>query len=150
MNETKLNIDNGLYLQNYYDFKCECKENFVGKRCETKINICDNQTCSGNGLCTIRNENFANESIECKCFGIGLYEGKYCELVTRKMVVIQAVKKTTSYIAIIAICLFYCLIFSSDLHNYYVKKEKKMKKFEKNQMKFSRISDNSNRVTPLA
>ncbi len=133
LNETELNVDNNLYLQNYYDYKCHCKENFIGKRCEYKINICENETCSGNGLCIIQNENHVNETIACKCFGIGLYEGKYCEHETTKLVVIQVVKKTTSYIAIIVIITFYCLIFSSDLVNYFMKKKAKTFLKPKNQ-----------------
>ena len=124
LNETKPN-SNGLYLQNYYDYKCHCKENFIGRKCEMKINICDNETCSGNGICSIQNENKANETIECKCFGTGLYEGKYCQLKTTKKKVIEVTTRTTYYIAIVVLVSLYTIAVLSDLHSFYASKKNK-------------------------
>jgi WD40 repeat protein len=119
------------------DFKCECKNGFYGKRCENKINLCQNETCSGNGICqVIRNELFQNESIECKCFGIGQFEGEKFEIQTLKSKIRQTTIRTTYIIAIIILVLFYSLIFASDVFNYLIKKkEKQLNKEKKSKQK---------------
>ena len=51
-----------------FDFKCHCKDNFYGKRCENKINLCQNETCSGNGLCKSKNTTIKCEFLVSICF----------------------------------------------------------------------------------
>ena len=86
-----------------FDFKCFCKDGFYGKRCQHKINLCENETCSGNGICQVisNNQSKYGESIECKCFGIGQYEGKSCETKTVQAIIRQTTVKTTYIIAIV-------------------------------------------------
>jgi WD40 repeat protein len=99
------------------DFKCQCKSKlFYGKRCENKINLCKNETCSGNGLCKLINENELNETTKCECFGKGWYEGEKCEITSLKQTIIKAVIKTTVYVAIGVVIIFFALIISMDIH----------------------------------
>jgi hypothetical protein len=135
------NIQNGTRFnqntqksENYYtDFFCTCKEKFYGKRCELKINPCQNETCSGNGICKVIDNGSLNETIKCECFGINSFEGEKCEKKSLKMVVHETTVKTTTYIAIIAVICFYSLIAAMDFHKYFWKvnapsKRKNLKK----------------------
>jgi len=88
----------------------------------------ENETCSGNGICKVITSkdiipHQTNESIECKCFGIDQFKGKSCEIKTIKYIVRQITVKTTYYVAIIVLIAFYLLIFSSDLINFFIKKD---------------------------
>ena len=114
------------------DFECLCKDKskYFGKRCENKVNLCYNEKCSGNGLCKIQNENEINETIRCECFGIGLYEGEKCQAKSTKLIIIQTTIKTTSYIAIICIILFYVFVVTLDVH-YLVTQPNKKKVIKK-------------------
>ena len=114
--------ENGNNQQNI-DFRCECKDSskYYGKRCEHKINLCQNEKCSGNGLCKIINENQQNETIKCECFGFGLYEGEKCQIKSSKLKVIQTIIKSTTYIAVLIIIIFYLLIFMLDVHTFLTK-----------------------------
>ena len=72
------------FPQNVYStFNCICNKNFYGRRCENKVDLCQNETCSGNGLCKV---NQINETIYCDCFGINSFEGDKCETKTAKTV----------------------------------------------------------------
>jgi hypothetical protein len=105
------------------DFKCQCKSKlFYGKRCENKINLCKNETCSGNGLCKLINENELNETTKCECFGKGWYEGEKCEITTLKQKIIKVSIKTTVYVAVGVVIIFFALIISMDLHKFMTKK----------------------------
>ena len=72
----------------------------------------------------VQNENELNETIRCECFGFGLYEGEKCQTKSTKLIVIQTTIKTTSYIAIMSIILFYLMVFLSDIHNVLTKSNK--------------------------
>ena len=127
------NVQNGTYfnqdtqqIENYYsDFICSCKDKYYGKRCESKINLCQNETCSGNGVCkVITNELYQNESIKCECYGINSFEGDKCETKSAKMVVHEASVRTTSYIALAALISLYLLVITMDIHKYFVTKNR--------------------------
>ena len=100
-----VNCESLLLSSSSFDFKCFCKDGFYGKRCQHKINLCENETCSGNGICQVisNNQSKYGESIECKCFGMGQFEGKSCETKTTKAIIRIIAIKTTSFIAIIII-----------------------------------------------
>jgi WD40 repeat protein len=105
--------------QTEFDFNCECKSKlFYGKRCENKINLCKNETCSKNGICKIINENELNEKTKCECFGNGFFEGEKCEINTLKQTIIRTTTKLTTYIAISIVILFFLFIFLMDLHKF--------------------------------
>ena len=55
------------------EFKCQCKDGFVGKRCE--LAICSSTYCNKNGLCFIKND---NDQLDCEC-NSG-FEGQRCEI----------------------------------------------------------------------
>ena len=123
-NGTQFNQDYQRYENYYPDFICTCKDNYFGKRCASKINLCENETCSGNGFCkVIKNEAFQNESIKCECFGNGQFLGDKCETKSAKMVVHEATVKTTSYIAIGTLITFYALVGFMDIHKYFIMKK---------------------------
>ena len=80
-----------------------CKDGYFGKRCESKIDLCQNETCSSNGLCKVINETI----IKCECFGIDAFEGEKCEKKTNKLIVIETTIKTSYIISIMIIILLY-------------------------------------------
>lgn len=92
-----------------------------------KINLCQNETCSGNGLCKIQNENELNETIKCECFGQNSFEGEKCEIKSTKMIVRESTVKTTSIIAIVILIGLFSLAILSDIHSFYIKKHKPKK-----------------------
>ena len=126
-NGTLLIEETGSIRNIYSDFKCHCKSDlYYGKRCENKINLCHNETCSGNGVCKlIGNELFMNETTKCECFGQGEFEGEKCKTKTQKMVARETKIKFTYIIAIVILISLYLLIISSDLHNIFIIKIKK-------------------------
>ena len=128
--ENILNYTDSQLNQNIYsDFKCICKSDlYSGKRCENKVNLCLNETCSNNGICQIINENSFNETTECKCFGTNQYEGSKCETKSSKLVVRETTVKTTYLIAIIILVSTYLLIILSDLHNIFTHQDFKAKR----------------------
>ena len=110
-----------------YDFKCHCKSDlFYGKRCESKINLCQNETCSGNGICKViqTGQDGLNETIKCECFGLNDFEGEKCETKSTKRKTIETTIKTTAWIAISSVILFYSFIFVMDFHKFLTRKEK--------------------------
>ena len=120
-NGTQLNQDYQRYENYYPDFICSCKDNYFGKRCESKINLCQNETCSGNGICkVITNEAYQNESIKCECFGLNSFEGKKCEKKSTKMVVYEASVKTSTYVAIAVMIALSSMVIFSDIHGYFI------------------------------
>ena len=90
---------------NNYDIKCHCKSNlFYGKRCESKINLCQNETCSGNGVCIVIHEGGGlNETIKCECFGLNDFEGEKCEIKSTKRRLIETTIKMSTWISVFII-----------------------------------------------
>ena len=119
----KFNRENINQQEQQIDFKCYCKsDKYYGKRCEKKINQCQNETCSGNGVCKILNENELNETIKCDCFGLNDFEGSKCETKTFKMTFIQTTIKSTAYIAILFLVSLGLLVVLIDLHSIFMLK----------------------------
>ncbi|CAF1133963.1 unnamed protein product, partial [Brachionus calyciflorus] len=95
-------LNNGTCINDLINknFSCECLKNenqtslFYGSFCENKVNICENETCSKNGVCYD-----INDEAKCKCFKS--YTGEKCENETTEIKVIKSVIKTSVIIAII-------------------------------------------------
>lgn len=66
---------------------------FYGLNCENKINLCQNETCSGNSLCY-------DDGYESKCKCFDKYSGDKCQIESKEMKVKKVVIKTSSIIAI--------------------------------------------------
>ena len=69
-----LNTESCSDVSGSQEFKCQCKDGFVGKRCE--VAACSPNYCNNNGLCAI-NENDINQ-LQCEC-NEG-FEGQRCEI----------------------------------------------------------------------
>ena len=89
-------------------FECFCDKYYKGEYCESKIDICQNETCSGNGKC-----NDVNNEAKCECFN--LYLGDKCQTKSNELKAIQAFISTASIIAILTVVLFYACIILMDL-----------------------------------
>ncbi|CAF1096594.1 unnamed protein product [Brachionus calyciflorus] len=84
-------------------FLCECSPRnktslYFGKHCEYKDDLCQNETCSGNGVC-YEDEN----KKKCKCFNS--YNGLKCENESDEIKLIKAVIFTSSIVALVIILL---------------------------------------------
>ena len=100
---------------NSTNFFCLCDKYHEGIYCESKIDVCRNETCSGYGIC----ENLKNEA-KCKCFS--MYFGDKCEKKSDELKTIEEFISAATLIAIIIIILFYCIIFLMDLMKICIKK----------------------------
>ena len=89
-------------------FECLCDKYYKGEYCETKIDICQNETCSGSGKCYD-----VNNEAKCDCFN--MYLGDRCGTKSNELRTIQAFISTASIIAIITVVLFYVCIILMDL-----------------------------------
>ena len=59
------------------EFKCQCIDGFVGKRCE--VAVCSSDYCNNNGSCSIKNDNENdNDQLQCEC-NVG-FDGQRCEI----------------------------------------------------------------------
>ncbi len=114
----------------YSTFRCVCQDYYFGRRCENKINLCENETCSGNGVCQV---NEANNSISCMCYGTDSFTGLKCETKTSKQIMHETTVKITTIVAIISVILFYAFVLLMDYHTYFVLKKPfvNMKAFNK-------------------
>ncbi|CAF0962041.1 unnamed protein product [Brachionus calyciflorus] len=81
-------------------YNCECVNDpetnsqiYYGQNCQFKIDVCENETCSGNGNC----KDFENRP-QCECFY--LFNGTRCEFESLEMVGIKKVMTITSIVAI--------------------------------------------------
>ena len=103
-------------LTNKYNktYICMCPQYYDGPNCESKLDLCQNETCSNNGNC-IDNKN----NVSCECFY--LYEGAKCSIQSVELELIKTVSFTSFMIAIIAIVSTYCLIFCCDVSKYCIK-----------------------------
>ena len=120
LNDTHFN-DRFQAYQNYYsDFVCTCKDQYYGKRCELKINPCENETCSGNGICkSLDNGSNQTSTIKCECFGQNSFEGEKCETKSTRKILEEASVKTSYLIAIIVLVSLYATAVLIDIHTYY-------------------------------
>ena len=109
------NIQNSsISLMSNSSFYCQCQKFYVGSYCETKIDICKNETCSNNGNC-IDN----NSKPKCVCFS--MYEGDNCERQSSELKAIKTIISMASIIAFITVASFYLCILLMDLSKYCMK-----------------------------
>ncbi|CAF1135651.1 unnamed protein product [Brachionus calyciflorus] len=106
-------------------FLCECSSRnktslYFGKHCEYKGDLCQNETCSGNGVC-YEDEN----KKKCKCFN--LYNGLKCENESDEIKLIKAVIRTSSILALVIILLTFLTFILIDLTNLSKKRSYKIK-----------------------
>lgn len=107
-------------VDSYY---CECGKLYYGTNCENKVDVCLNETCSGNGRC----QN-VNDMPTCNCFS--LFSGNHCEIVSDRQKTVKSVSSTTSTVAIALMASFVLLVVLSDfvkLVNRVLKKSSKSK-----------------------
>ena len=103
----------------------KCKKGFNVNRCENKINLCENETCSGNGICQIISNNLSkNESIECKCYGIEQFEGKSSEIETINLKIRKWAIKISLIVSISILAAISLDVMFSDVFNAHIKNDK--------------------------
>jgi len=100
-----------------YDFDCKCEYPWYGRHCELKINLCENMTCSKQGIC------YSNLTLPmCKCFPG--YSGTNCEIKSEEMKIKQIISNGAVAASILFFLMFTILIIFLDCVN-----RKKFKKF---------------------
>ncbi|RNA38798.1 neurogenic locus notch-like protein [Brachionus plicatilis] len=111
------NINNRTYT-------CKCMSNdnrsslFYGLNCEKKIDVCQNETCSRNGVCYD-----GGFEPKCKCFS--KYSGDKCQIESQEIKTIKAVISTSSILAICILILLSLLIITCDLLTFFCRKKKR-------------------------
>ena len=70
----------------------------------------------------MRLAHLCNDTIKCECFGQNSFEGDKCEMKTSSTKIKEATTKTTVYVALITVALFYSLVFFMDIHKYFIMK----------------------------
>jgi hypothetical protein len=89
------------------EFECECQPFYNGTYCESKIDLCQNETCSNNGQCVeVDNE------VSCDCHY--LYYGDKCELQTNELSVRKTISHVAGIIAILSLIFFALFIVLMD------------------------------------
>jgi hypothetical protein len=118
-------MNNGLCIEvnNTNGFICNCSQLYKGDYCETKIDLCQNETCSKHGNCVD-----LGNSTKCDCFN--LYLGDLCQTESNELVRVKTVISMASVIAIVTIILFYSYFVVMDFFKYFLCK--KMNEEEKN------------------
>ena len=108
-------------------FTCVCQNNYYGSHCEYEVNICANQTCSGNGYCLKKD----NQPV-CKCFSG--YSGNDCDTTSNAIMFARAVKMSSVAICIGSIVFTAVIILANDVWNYFIPESirRKKKKSENN------------------
>ena len=96
------------------DYFCECGALYFGANCEYKIDVCQNETCSSNGVCKD-----ILDLPTCHCFSN--YFGDKCQSETTQQKVIKIVTSTSTFIAIVIICLFYSIVVLNDIATLFIK-----------------------------
>lgn len=91
---------------------CKCANYYYGTKCESKINMCANVTCSFNGICYEK-----NNTAVCRCFQ--QYSGAYCEIISSQQKTIKNVASFTTNFAIAIILVFFALVFLTDLIDFF-------------------------------
>ena len=119
-NANKFNMSS-IFGTNSTDFYCLCDKYHQGSYCESEINVCQNETCSGNGNCVD-----LNNQPKCECFS--MYLGEKCDTQSAELKTVKAIISFTSIIAIITVISFYACFIVMDLMNFFSKKTKIYKK----------------------
>jgi hypothetical protein len=108
-NTTALISTNGNSNSSY---TCECGEYYYGTNCEYRLDLCQNETCSNNGYCTMEStQNVAN----CTC--IMGYSGVYCETELESTKIIKTVTSIASVIPLFVFAGIYLMMFIIDVFN---------------------------------
>ena len=100
---------------NSSSFYCACDHYYKGTFCESKIDVCQNETCSSNGNCFD-----LNNKAKCECYS--MYSGDRCESESNELKAIKAIISLASILAIIIIVLFYSCIVFMDITKYCCKR----------------------------
>jgi hypothetical protein len=155
-NSAKLQcINNGICINNRtgpnkddYTFACNCSYPFYGDRCQFKIKLCQNITCSKQGICLVVNDT----QPVCKCFPN--FSGNECEISGFKMKTIKAVGYISVGISIAFMAGFVGLIIYIDIVRFLRpdqddeermrKKEKKKK--EKNKHELTQVQNQNQTI----
>ena len=119
-NTIDYNMTSIVSLNSTSTFYCLCNKYYQGTFCETKIDVCKNQTCSNHGNCVDKN----NQPI-CECFS--LYLGENCNIESSSLIVIQSVISVSSIIALIVVISFYGCFIIIDLTKIFQKKNYRKK-----------------------
>jgi hypothetical protein len=100
--------------QDLTSFTCKCQEGspFYGQYCENMRNLCGNVTCSSHGHC-IQNLN----ETKCKCFNG--FKGDKCEIEGNTVKILQGIQWLSIAICIFSIVLFWLLVITSDVLDYF-------------------------------
>jgi hypothetical protein len=114
-------------------FYCLCNKYYQGTFCETKIDVCKNQTCSNHGNCVDKN----NQPF-CECFS--LYLGENCNIESSGLIVIQSVISVSSIIALIVVISFYGCFIIIDLTKIFQRKNYRKKVHQFTIMKYVYIN----------
>ena len=109
---------------NSTEFYCWCDKYHQGSYCETKINICQNETCSGNGNCVD-----LNNKAKCECFN--MYLGEKCDTQSAELKTVKTIISFTSIIAIGTVVMFYFCILLLDFSKYCLRRRKATKQKHK-------------------
>ena len=104
-----------------YDFDCKCEYPWYGRHCELKINLCENMTCSKQGIC------YSNLTLPmCKCFPG--YSGTNCEIKSQEMEFIQIINNTYAvvlYVLFILLFMFIILLLERLKNGFMIQNETK-------------------------
>lgn len=76
------------------------------------LNLCENVSCENGGKCISKYLNYS-----CECL-TDHYSGRYCEIVSKKLVVLQFVSKSFGYIAILFLVLIISFFVIMDILKY--------------------------------
>ncbi|UJR20416.1 hypothetical protein I4U23_023547 [Adineta vaga] len=105
--------NNGVcYVLSNTTFNCSCQSGWTGIHCERKINFCENITCLNQGVCQSLLNNYT-----CQCLA-GSYFGHYCEITTKKIMILKIVSKSFAWIAIIAMIAVIIFVIIMDVLKY--------------------------------
>lgn len=108
-------------INNSTGFYCACINNlYQGQYCESKIDVCQNETCSNNGNCVDY-----NSVAKCECFS--MFQGDKCNAQSEELKTVKAIISIASIIAIGAIIFFYLCIFGMDCTKYACRKSNRIK-----------------------
>ena len=120
-NSNSFNLSLNFNSSNFY---CKCPEFYSGSYCESKIDLCQNETCSSNGKCVE-----AINRTMCECFN--LYEGEKCDLQSSELRTIQNLISWSWKLASGVMGSFWVVIIVMDLSKFCMKKRVVMKKKKK-------------------
>ena len=120
-----------LLSNNSSSFYCLCDIYYSGTHCESKIDVCQNETCSNNGNCID-----LDHLPKCKC--VSMFLGEKCEIESSELKTVKKIISFTSILAIIILALFFVVFILMDISKYYFKcsnKKRRLNAFERQKLK---------------